>query len=214
MDNIIDFNAVREQREKTPEQLDLQQKRLEAIKQLPQFRGEVASKNNIRSLPDVEPGQIFWVTGDHKAYLVAEKKGRKLTIKALDETATLSTGITIYEMNKSIVSKEPIFNWKDALAVATMNRRLMEWFNEEVSDQFYLLYGRDIHYVSLLQKQGALTDENIFYIYDCVNNIGDLISMDFNTSDGELSIEIWVRTADSKAELLYLFPYDKGLVTL
>lgn len=194
---------------------DLQAKRKEAISKLPRYRGNVSSKNSIRNLPDVEPGQIFWVDMDNKAYIVAEKDRKKVTIKALDETATISTGITIYEMNKNIVSKEPLFDWDNVDHVDALYDRLITWFHSEVNDTFYLLYGRDMHYVTLLNfEDGVFTKKSFETFKDTINNVGGLISMDFNSSDGEISIEIWVRTATSAAELLYLFPYDKGVVVI
>lgn len=219
MAEVINFEQALEQKEINP---DLQARKKEALKTLPGYRGEVQSKNNIRSLPDVVPGNIFWVNMDGKAYLVAAKEGRKLTIKALDETATISTGMTIYDMNKSLVSKEPIFDFSDKEAANALALRLAQFLQEDTSDNFYLLYGRDIHYVTVFEtrtKRQNVNDpiigaEALEIIMDTIKNVGDLISMDFNTSDGEQSVEIWIRTADSKAELLYLFPYDKGMVTI
>lgn len=196
-------------KEETP---TLEERRKAAIQKLPQYRGEVSSKNNIRSLPDVQPGQIFWVTMDHRPYIVAEKDGRKVIIKALDETATVSTGITVFEMNKSIASKEPLMDFSDPQVVAELDSRLNEWFNQETNNEKYLLYGRDIHYVTLLERTGTVKTWPGQVLRDCLAAIGDIISVDFNTGDGEKSVEIWIRSADSPAELLYLFPYDKGIV--
>lgn len=208
MSEVINFEKAKAK----TEQPSLEERRKEAIKKLPHYRGEVQSKNTIRQLPGVEPGQIFWVEMDHKPYLVAEKDGKKITIKALDETATVSTGITIFEMNKSIISKEPLMDFSDPQIVADLDARLNTWFNEETSDKRYLLYGRDIHYVTMLERTGNVKTWPAQILRDCLSAIGDIISVDFNTSDGECAVEIWIRTKDSPAELLYLFPYDKGIV--
>lgn len=200
----------------------IEAQRKEALSKLPGYRGEVTSKNQIRQLPDVEPGQIFWVSGDGKAYVVAEKDRKKMTIKALDENATVSTGITLYDMNVGIISKEPMFDFTNEEEVGKLKQRLWEWFNEDTTDKYYLLYGRNIHYLTLFnvgeRKEGGSSELvqkcELDVIMDCVENIGGLISMDFNTTEGQLAIEIWIRTPDSPAELLYLFPYDKGLVTI
>lgn len=215
--SVIDFTAAKEKfTAPTPEQSALQEKRKEAISKLPRYRGEVPSKNVIRGLPNVVPGEIFWVTGDNKAYIVAEKDHKKMTIKALDETATVSTGMTIFDMNKAIISKEPLFDFEDGEAHDALIDRFMQFFLKDCNDEFYLLYGRDIHYLSLFRdvhkdERGRSTMQVLF---EALKNVGDLISVDFNNSDGEVSAEIWVRTADSKAELLYLFPYDKGVIPL
>jgi hypothetical protein len=60
---------------------------------------------------------------------------------------------------------------------------------------------------------GFATNPSTFnQLVDLIKDIGDLISMDFNTEDGASCIEIWIRTRNSDAELLYLMPYDAALV--
>jgi len=206
---------------------DLINRRKELIAKLPQFRGEVTSKNQIRMLhkhTGVEAGTIFWVTLDNKAYVIAEATNKKVTIKALDETATISTGITIYEMNKAIVSKEPIFNWHDDNAVNDLRVRLFDYFNldtgfSNTATEYYLLYGRDIHYVTIFKVNRNVEPMDFEIQFgefeEVLMQIGDLISIDYNTSDDQVpNAEIWMRTKDSKAELLYMMPFDQGVVYL
>lgn len=206
MDNIIDFKP----RTEAP----INVKRREAIKKLAHYRGEVQSKNTIRQLPDVKVGEIFWVEMDNKAYIVADRDKKKMTIKALDENASISTGVTIFEMNKSIVSKEPIFNWSDEMSVREVTDRMCDWFNKDNSDVYYLLYGRDIHYVTLFKVVDLASHDSVKIIKEALDAVGDIISIDFNTTEGEKCVEIWIRTETSAAELLYLFPYDRGLIEL
>lgn len=203
MDKVVQFPQVNEEKEN---------KIKAAIEKLPQYRGTIPSRNAIRSLPDVKVGEIYWVELDHKPYTVADIKGKKVTIKALDETATISTGVTIFDMNKSIVSKEPLFDFeKDGNAIA---ERLAKWFNEDCPpNTFYLLYGRDLHYVTLIKTpEGEANNSAFDQLVPVIQAVGDLISMDFNTTEGAPSVEIWVRTKNSPAELMYLLPYDAGLV--
>lgn len=216
MGEVIDITkAVKKE---TPNTAFIEKKK-EAIKNLPGYRGEVMSKNNIRNLPSVNTGDIFWVNMDNKPYIVAAKEGRKIGLKPLDETATISTGLTIFEMNKRLVSKEPLFDFGDEKAANELCEALSKFFNKDTNDTYYLLYGRDIHYVTLFQarkggeQNQVIGHECLEIVLDTIGNVGELISMDFNT-EGETSVEIWIRTADSKAELLYLFPYDKGIVHL
>lgn len=217
------MNQVNEKEQRLDEeQIErTQEKRIEALSKLPGWRGVISSKNNIRSLPETAPGQIFWVTMDNKAYIIADKSAKKMTIKALDETATISTGITIFEMNRGIVAKESLFDFNDIAAVDKLKERLWEWFHEDTKDQFYLLYGRDIHYLTLFNVPDRKENEYSIFpqpelslLRDVLEKVGRIISFDFNTTEGSPSIEIWLRTPEQPAELLYLFPYDKGVVTL
>lgn len=207
--NVIDISKVKEREEKLKSQLAL----------LPQYRGEVSSKNNIRMLPNLRRGEIFYVSMDHAAYCVADvdldKQGHtRVVIKKLDETATISTGMTIYDMNKNIVGREPLLDWGDKETIEALAKRLCEWFNED-GDSFYLMYGRDIHYVTLFNSYTTNPKDNFLYeLKGILGEVGDIISLDFDCIEGEHCVEIWVRTPTSPAELLYLMPYDKGVIDI
>ena len=188
---------------------------------LPQYRGEVISKNNIRMLPNLRRGEIFWVNMDHGPYVVAsvdlDKGGRtRVVIKKLDETATISTGMTIFDMNKGIVAKELLLDWSDKENIERLAKRMCEWFSED-GDSFYLLYGRDIHYVTLFNSMTFRPKDNFLYeLKGILSEVGDIISLDFDClgDESQHCVEIWVRTGDSPAELLYLMPFDKGVIEI
>lgn len=193
-------------------EMSLAERRKEAISKLPKFRGETPSKNTIRHLREVSPGEIFWVSGEEKAYIVAEKDGKKITLKPLDENTSISLGLTLFELNQAAVSKEPLFDFNDGAAVQSLAERLKKFFKEDCSDNLYLLYGRDLNYLSVI-RDGGRDDIDVEAIFETIQNVGDLISMDFEVEDPrEAKIEIWVRTEKSRAEILYLFPYDNGII--
>lgn len=186
----------------------------ERIKKLPQYRGEVITKNNIRNLKEVSKGEIFWVNSENKAYVVSDKNKKKIELKALDETATISTGLTIYDMNKSIVSKEPTLDLTKGTVMNKLIDDVINWFNNIAAHgQYWLAYGRDIHYITLFHfdtHNYKMTPEKAEKIVRILAETGDLISID----PEEDRLEIWVRTKDSLAELIYLFRYDSGFVDL
>lgn len=186
----------------------------ERIKELPQYRGEVITKNNIRNLKEVSKGEIFWVSSENKAYVVSNKDKKKIELKALDETATISTGLTIYDMNKSIISKEPTLDLTKGTVMNKLIDDIINWFNNIAAHgQYWLAYGRDIHYITLFHfdtHNYKMTPEKAEKIVRILAETGDLISID----PQEDRLEIWVRTKDSLAELIYLFRYDSGFVDL
>lgn len=218
--DIIQFPDSLEKEATEPVEKNEREEHLKArLKLLPQFRGEVTSKNNIRLLPDLKKGEIFWVGLDHAAYTVAainydKKTGTRVIIKKLDETATISTGLTIFDLNQSIISKEPLFDWSNTEEVEKLEIRLQDWFAED-GDSFYLLYGRGIHYVTLFNCYLKHNLEGVLQtLKETLSAIGDVISIDFDTSAEQHSVEIWVRTKDSPAELLYLMPFDRGVIEI
>lgn len=183
----------------------------ERIKALPQYRGEVITKNNIRNLKEVSKGEIFWVSSENKAYVVSDKDKKKIELKALDETATISTGLTIYDMNKAIVSKEPILDLSKGTVMNKLIDGLMDWFGKRLAT-YYLAYGRDVHYVTMFKNSAnnSFNEASAQLVVDTIAAVGDIISMDYEDD----RIEVWIRTKDSKAELIYIMPYDDGLVRL
>lgn len=183
----------------------------ERIKELPQYRGEVITKNNIRNLKEVSKGEIFWVSSENKAYVVSDKDKKKIELKALDETATISTGLTIYDMNKAIVSKEPTLDLSKGTVMNKLIDGLMDWFGKRLAT-YYLAYGRDVHYVTMFKNSASnsFNEASAQLVVDTIAAVGDIISMDYE----EDRIEVWIRTKDSKAELIYIMPYDDGLVRL
>lgn len=183
----------------------------ERIKELPQYRGEVITKNNIRNLKEVSKGEIFWVSSENKAYVVSDKDKKKIELKALDETATISTGLTIYDMNKAIVSKEPTLDLSKGTVMNKLIDGLMDWFGKRLAT-YYLAYGRDVHYVTMFKNSASnsFNEASAQLVVDTIAAVGDIISMDYEDD----RIEVWIRTKDSKAELIYIMPYDDGLVKL
>lgn len=183
----------------------------ERIKELPQYRGEVITKNNIRNLKEVSKGEIFWVSSENKAYVVSDKDKKKIELKALDETATISTGLTIYDMNKAIVSKEPTLDLSKGTVMNKLIDGLMDWFGKRLAT-YYLAYGRDVHYVTMFKNSASnsFNEASAQLVVDTIAAVGDIISIDYE----EDRIEVWIRTKDSKAELIYIMPYDDGLVRL
>lgn len=216
---VIDFPTQNDNEQKAPEMTEREKKLKGQLSLLPQYRGEVLSKNNIRQLPNLKRGEIFWVSMDKGAYVVADinldkNKHTRVLIKKLDETATISTGMTIFDMNKGIVAKEPLLDWEDKENIAKLAERLCEWFSED-GDAFYLMYGRDIHYVTLFNSYTTRPKDNFLYeLKGILSEVGDIISLDFDCIEGGHCVEIWVRTPDSPAELLYLMPFDKGVIEI
>ncbi len=213
MDNKEKIEMLKDLAE-TPEtpETTLVKRRKEAIQKLPKFKNCVSSKSAIRKMPDVKIGDIFWAELDEKAYVVSDIDDMKhLVLRPLDETASVSLGMTIYEMNKNAASKEPLLDWASPKAVTRAANELEEFF-EKTQNTYYLLYGREIHYVTLLQREnGRVIDLN--GLISLIKGIAHVISIDFDRNE-KGAVEIWLRTLEEKATLLYLMPFDEGLVKI
>ena len=181
----------------------------EKLKQFPQYRGEIASRNQARQLPTgLAVGDIFWINNEDKAQIVIDKGKKDLVFTDLDMNATVSTGMTIYDLNKSIVSKEPLFVFGDNDETYAMQQKVEEWFGK-TRNTYYLLYCRDINYLTLFGRDNTQMVNQIT-LFECIAGAGDLISIDFNDE----ALEIWIRTENEPALVMYLLPFDNGLVEI
>lgn len=191
----------------------LKQKRKEMTSKLDGYRGEVNSKTNIRQLPDVKKGDVFWVDMDSETVVVSgfDKKLKTPILQPIDLGGSFSMGMTLYDLNKSVISKEPLFDWNNKEEVEKLKETVNSWYNKINQDnKYFLLYGREIHYFTLIHK--ITEDGDLFNnLKEMLEVFSNLISIDVADTDKENKLEIWVRTEFEKAELLYLFPYDEGL---
>jgi len=190
-------------------QEEIKQSKIEKLSKLPQYAGEVQSKTSLRKLPNLKKGDIFWINMDHMAYVVTDldKKKGKCEIKSLDENATISTGLTYMQLNKQMSRKEPLLIFDEAI-----NIKIEEWFENNEGD-YFLLYGRDMHYFTFFHRTRPEADRKGFNFIEMFKALLPLpiVSIDFDTIKGGNNIEIWVR--DEKEDyMLYLFNYNNGVV--
>lgn len=119
----------------------------------------------------------------------------------------------LYELNKQFVSQLPPLTEQD---LKDRKEMVDNWIDESID--FYLLYGREISYFTLFQrcKDEAITESISNILFECLDGIGTVISMDVLTELDEPTIEIWVKIAVEGQEedfvtVLYLFDYTKGV---
>lgn len=110
--------------------------------------------------------------------------------------------LSLYDMNKQIISQLPPLEDIDAACKAVNN------LYEKTKNEFYMLYGKEISYFTLfrMDKPEWLFEE----LSLCLHSVGVIKAMDL--TEDESAVEIWVVDDNNEATCLYLFPYDDGLV--
>lgn len=119
----------------------------------------------------------------------------------------INLGMNVYDLNKQIISQlsftelQQIFN-------------ILNHYVRENKYSYYMLLCRDINYYTIFKLNREIENSDILNTFsedviDCVQNIGTLKSADV-TEDG--AIEIWVHPEDSEPMVMYLFPYDTGVI--
>ena len=142
---------------------------------------------------------------DEKFYTFHE--GKWITVEDNMEELAPSP-MQLYELNRQFVSQLPPLTEEDL-----KDRRDMvdNWINKDV--EFYLLYGREISYFTLFHRSDdeSITETMTDIVFDCLNQIGIVMSMDVVVEMEEPAIEIWVKLPDDFVTVMYLFDYTKGV---
>lgn len=124
------------------------------------------------------------------------------------KSTTLSTGVTLYDINKQMSKELPPL---PQLAIAAKQKELEDWFNLQL-DGYAMLLSNERH------------DYTIFHLYEeanpnpsaiaaseligCLTDRGDIISIDKLEDD---NYEIWIRIDDE--DFMYmLFPCDDFVI--
>lgn len=133
---------------------------------------------------------------------------------ALDSTINMS----LYDMNQQIISQLP-FLTKEQLSqkAQEIDNKVVE--NQEVN-KCYMLLCKDCSYYTLFVDTKIISHKDTFDyslsigegVIDCLNYLSNnkIYAIDFLEELG--NFEIWINYNDT-ATVVYLFPYDNGLIT-
>lgn len=166
---------------------------------------KVNNLNTLNTLQNHSQGKIAFCEEDKKYYIYDKDKWNETKIEINNEGAQIS----LYELNRNIIEQLPAFtesHWLEA------EKNFLDW---EVSNNhyFYLIYGKEISYFTLFQKRNKKSSEfdSLFSaVKECLLNLGEVYA--FDITEDKSAIEIWVKTEEIMT-CLYLFNYDKGVVT-
>ena len=119
----------------------------------------------------------------------------------------INLGMTIYDLNKQVISQMGILEGEAReeahLHITDMATRS--------NNTYFMLLCRDINYYTLFKLNKDNNDLcNIANeVFECAEDIGAIKSVE--SVDGD-AIEIWVHPVDSDPIVMYLFPYDAGVI--
>lgn len=117
------------------------------------------------------------------------------------EGSNLELGL--YDLNKQIISQLPALT---DFSNAIINIRKL---HEKYWNKYYMMYGKEISYFTLFQKQMLAADNFVSAVFKCLRNLGNDLRV-FEVID-ENTIEIWIGYEDD-VTCMYLFNYDEGVV--
>lgn len=115
-----------------------------------------------------------------------------------------SSGIEmgLYDMNKQIIAQLP------DLTDFTTAEQAINALHVEHHNAYYMLYGKEISYFTIFKiKEPQYLGQEVI---DCLKYVGQIKSVDLY--ENKAAVEIWVYLEGEGSIVLYLFPYDMGIV--
>ena len=154
--------------------------------------------NNIIENP--EEGQTSFSPETKKLYQFTNGEWKMID-------SDIGLNMNLYDMNKQVVGQMPSMKNEDInKAMILISQYLTAQQNE-----YYMLLCREINYYTVICLDEIVSDVKApAEIIACASEIGELKSVDANEND---AIEIWVKPEDGEAIVMYLFPYDRGVIT-
>lgn len=116
--------------------------------------------------------------------------------------------LSLYDLNKQLIAQLSDLTDQEI----EEKRAILREFKEAREAQFYMLLNNEIRYYTLFEINEDFLNTYPFEqeVIHCLLSLGPIKAIDLN-SDGV--IEAWVDNADAGIIVLYLFPYDEGVIT-
>ena len=162
----------------------------------------ISQASLLQSLRNHKEGEVAYAADTDKYYKYEEGEWKETEIENPPTREQLN--MTLYDMNKQLAKQMPPF---DEARIKAMLESLKEWKQDDVN--LYMLYGKEISYFTLFQKQALAKNNFVQAVYACLQDLTDTI-YSFEIVDSN-SCEIWINY-ENDATCLYLFNYDAGVV--
>ena len=114
--------------------------------------------------------------------------------------------MNLYDLNKQIISQMPALD-EDGIDLALMT---IAAYIKNTGNKYYMLLCKDINYYTLFNISTTITEPYACEeVLACACDLGVPKSIEVNDND---AVEIWVQDEQGEAMVMYLFPYDMGVV--
>lgn len=173
---------------------------------------QVRKKSMMLALQNHQPGEICYCMEDEQFY---EFNGSEwiLTTNPNEAPSENKVGISQYQLNQQyIANKEPLTEQEKEEKVKLIN----DWLAAQ-SETTYMMYGKEISYFTVFAHSKKYLAPQDFKtlgegVLECLDGLSGNQILIIDKSDNNNAIEIWVKY-QGRQTLLYLFPYDGGMVT-
>jgi len=186
----------------------------EKLKKITGYKGTYDTFDDFMAQnPDYKPQEndLIYCTIENCVYFY-DDQGARHEIK-VPENNEFDTGVSMYDINKSAITQtgKPMSEGEIRHARAQIN-----WQVRASRNEYYMLLFKDITYYTLFRidsKKFGMFETTGSAVMECLSDISDKI-YSINPTDN-YGFEIWVHRNDvDEAMVGYLFPYDRGIVTV
>ena len=120
-----------------------------------------------------------------------------------------AVGVPSYEIMKSLADA---LNKMEDKEIQEKKELIMDW-KKQFKDRFFMLLGNEISYYTIFEQSTVYEVSNLAEgVIECLINLGDILYIEEN--DDRTAIEIWIRQEELEPTILYLFPYNHGVVQI
>ena len=115
--------------------------------------------------------------------------------------------MNLYDINKSAMLSMPVLSEEQLVGKSQL---IEDFFNNKDADYYMLLCKEQVDYTLFWDEHYENSiKEHIEDIYVCLNNRGEIISIDLDEQGG--AIEFWIKI-DNELYCYLFFPYDEGVI--
>lgn len=115
------------------------------------------------------------------------------------------TGVTLYDLNKIACSKLPPLNEEQL----TKAKEEIKRFVTDSDNTYFLMICKELSYYTMFITDSESNEDMADVVIECLNALGILVSVEYS----ELKvIEAWIRDDEGNAVIVFMTPYDQGVV--
>lgn len=166
----------------------------------------VKDNNVLTALQNHEDGEMVYCEEEKQCYVWKDKHWNPV-----DSTINPEGEIKInYNdlMRTAIAGMSP---FDEELTNKYIN--ILNAWDGEQQNQYYMLYGRDINYFTVFNKTDYLYCKSLGEeVFNCLSNIGSVIYVEDFDAVEDIRVIFWVKLPDDTITDIYLFDYTEGVV--
>ena len=126
----------------------------------------------------------------------------------LSEGGELDTGMTLYDINKQIISQLP------ALTIDELHEKktIINQYDYEQQSPYYMMLCNELKYYTVFSVQDGRSGKPSFWseVIECLIEFADEVKSIEMANDNS-AIEIWIKK-DNEINVMYLFNYKFGVI--